>query len=128
MISTFDWVFTYCTVFLVVSYRVPTQHGSHSGAINTILDELYRILFKDGFNQTGGSSIASLSAQSHLISISHAKHTTTAATRSLTSLCSILHLFRDFDVDLEEFGDAAVETDALPFAQVGFTIIGRDAF
>lgn len=128
MISTFVWVFTYCTVFLVVSYRVSTQHGSHSGAINTVLDGLYRILFRDGFDQTGGSSIASLSAQSHPISTSHAKHTATTATRSLTGLCSILHLFRDFDVDLEEFGDAAVETDALAFAQVGFTVIGRDAF
>jgi hypothetical protein len=58
----------------------------------------------------------------------HAKHTATAATSSATGLRSTLHLLRDLHVHLEEFGDAAVETDALAFAQVGFTIIGRHAF
>lgn len=61
------------------------------------------------------------------ISILHAKHATATAT-GLGASSSILHLFRDLDVDFEEFGDAAVETDALAFAQVGLAIIGRDAF
>ena len=67
------------------------------------------------------------SIQSKAISILHAKHTTAAPT-GLGASSGILHLFRDLDVDFEEFGDTAVEADALAFAQVGFAIIGRDAF
>jgi hypothetical protein len=38
-----------------------------------------------------------------------------------------LHLLRDLDVDVEEFGDAAVDADGLGLVQVGFAVVVGDA-
>jgi hypothetical protein len=39
-----------------------------------------------------------------------------------------LHLLADLDVDVEELGHAAVETDGFALVQVGFAVVGGDAF
>jgi hypothetical protein len=39
-----------------------------------------------------------------------------------------LHLLANLDVDFEELGDAAVQADRFALVQLGFPVIGRNAF
>ena len=49
-------------------------------------------------------------------------------TTALLGLRLALHLLRHLDVDLEELAHAAVQAHGLALVQVGFAVLGRDAF
>ena len=55
-----------------------------------------------------------------------AEHASTTSSSTLLRRYA-LHLLTDFDVDLEEFGDAAVYANAFAFVEFGFAVVGRNA-
>jgi hypothetical protein len=58
-------------------------------------------------------------------SLHAAKHTSATSTLSLRLP---LHLLANLDIDLEEFGDAAVQTYGFALVEIGFAVGCVDAF
>lgn len=50
------------------------------------------------------------------------------ASATLPTLCLSLHLLADFNIDLEELCDAAIEAYGFALVEVGLTVRGVDAF
>lgn len=61
-------------------------------------------------------------AQDRLSSLSHTHESTTASAPS-SGGALLLHFLRNFDVDLEEFGDAAIKADRFALIEIGFAVV-----
>ena len=58
--------------------------------------------------------------------LSHAEHA--SATSSLPPSRFSLHLLADLDIDLEELGNASIQTNGFSFVEIAFSVICRYAF